>query len=234
MLDNAIRVFACISLIIGAVGCFAGFKMAKSVLAIPGFLIGAVIGVVAGASIDNTVLGLIVGIGLIVILGTALAVLFHKFYYGGIYILTTFLIAVLLCIAEVNIWIALSISIVFGALSLYFVKPVVILATAASGASIILWSAFWVMDPSGGSSDSAVAIVIISILWAVIMLAGVAVQFVTTLKIKGAPDEKPKKSARKKYPGMQRAYKNFCIKCGCERPNEKTKYCPGCGYRYEN
>ena len=46
--DNIIRLFASISLIIGAVECFAGFKIMKAMMAIWAFFIGAVPGVIIG------------------------------------------------------------------------------------------------------------------------------------------------------------------------------------------
>lgn len=231
--DNIIRLFACISLVIGAVECFAGFKIMKAMMAIWGFFIGAMLGVVIGVVAESTALGVI----LVLLLGTGLAVLSFKLYLAGIFILTAFLTTIALYIMFENIFIALLLAIGVGVLAIYFVKPVVIITTAISGAGIILSSAYMMMDL--GMNGSPVVTVI---LWIPIALAGIAVQYITTQKIKGEKlgVKAPLRSANpsmtfseRKYPGMQRAYRNFCIKCGCELFGTTNK-CPRCGYSYDD
>ena len=231
--DNIIRLFACISLIIGAVECFAGFKIMKAMMAIWGFFIGAMLGVIVGVASRSTVLGFI----LVIVFGVMLAVLSFKFYLAGIFILTAFLTAIALYIMFENIIIALLFAIGVGVLAIYFVKPVVIITTSISGAGIILSSAYLMMNL--GINGNPIATVI---LWIPIALAGIAVQYFTTQKIKGEKlgVRKPLRSANpsmtfseRKYPGMQRAYRNFCIKCGCELFGTTNK-CPRCGYSYDD
>ena len=231
--ESIIRLFACISLIIGAIECFAGFKIMKAMMAIWGFFIGAMLGVVIGVLADSTALGVI----LVIVFGVTLAVLSFKFYLAGIFILTAFLTTIALYIMFENIFIALLFAIGVGILAIYFVKPVVIVTTAISGAGIILSSAYLMMDL--GMNGSPVVTVI---LWIPIALAGIAVQYITTQKIKG--DKLSVKSllkspnpsmtfSERKYPGMQRAYRNFCIKCGCELFGTTNK-CPRCEYTYDD
>lgn len=231
--DNIIRLFACISLVIGAVECFAGFKIMKAMMAIWGFFIGAMLGVVIGVVAESTILGFL----LVIVFGVALAVLSFKFYLAGIFILTAFLTTIALYIMFENIFVALLFAIGVGVLAIYFVKPVVIITTAISGAGIILSSAYLMMDL--GMNGSPVVTVI---LWIPIALAGIAVQYITTQKNKGeklgvkAPLRSPNPSmtfSERKYPGMQRAYRNFCIKCGCELFGTTNK-CPRCGYSYDD
>lgn len=231
--ENIIRLFACISLIIGAVECFAGFKIMKAMMAIWGFFIGAMIGVVIGVVTESTALGVI----LVVIFGVALAILSFKLYLAGIFILTAFLTTVALYIMFENIFVALLFAVVVGILAIYFVKPVVIITTAISGAGIILSSAYMIMDL--GLNGSPVVTVI---LWIPIALSGIAVQYITTQKIRSnklgmkAKLKSPNPSmtfSERKYPGMQRAYRNFCIKCGCELLGTTDK-CPRCGYSYND
>lgn len=232
-LDNIIKLFAYISLIIGAIECFAGFKIMKAMLAIWGFFIGAALGAFAGVAAESAVLGF----ALMIIFGGALAVLSYKLYLAGIFILTTFLTTIALYIMFENIFIALLLAVVVGVLSVLFVKPVVIITTAISGAGIILSSAYMIMDL--GMNGSPIVTVI---LWIPIALAGMAVQYITTKKIKGeklglkstlsSPNPSMTFSERK-YPGMQRAYRNFCIKCGCELFGSTNK-CPRCGYSYDD
>ena len=231
--ESIIRLFACISLIIGAIECFAGFKIMKAMMAIWGFFIGAMLGVVIGVLADSTALGVI----LVIVFGVTLAVLSFKFYLAGIFILTAFLTTIALYIMFESIFIALLLAIGVGILAIYFVKPVVIVTTAISGAGIILSSAYLMMDLCMNGSP-----VVTVILWIPIALAGIAVQYITTQKIKGdklgvkSPLKSPNPSmtfSERKYPGMQRAYRNFCIKCGCELFGTTNK-CPRCGYTYDD
>lgn len=227
--DNIIRFFACISLVIGAVECFAGFKIMKAIMAIWGFFIGAMLGVVVGVVSESTVLGFV----LVIIFGVVLAVLSFKLYLAGVFILTAFFTAVALYIMFENIFIALLLAVGVGMLSIFFVKPVVIITTAISGAGIILSSAYLMMNLEMNGSP-----IISTILWIPIALVGIVVQYITTQKIKG--EKEPLRStnpsttfSERKYPGMQRAYRNFCIKCGCELFGNTNK-CPRCGYDYDD
>lgn len=232
-LDSIIRLFACISLVIGAVECFAGFKIMKVMLAIWGFFIGAMLGVIIGVAAQNTILGF----AAVIIIGTALAVLSFKLYLAGIFILTAFLTAVALYIMLENIFIAVLFAVLIGALSVFFVKPVVIITTAISGAGIILSSAYLMMDLGMNGNP-----IVTTILWIPIALTGIFVQYITTQKIKGeklgvktalrSPNPSMTFSERK-YPGMQRSYRNFCIKCGYELFGNTNK-CPRCGYSYDD
>lgn len=230
---NIIRLFACISLVIGAVECFAGFKIMKAMMAIWGLFIGAALGVVIGVLADNTALGII----FVLLLGIGLAVLSFKLYLAGIFILSAFLTTIALYIMFENIFVALLFAIGVGVLAIFFVKPVVIITTSVSGAGIILSSAYLMMDLGLNASP-----VVTVVLWIPIALAGIAVQYITTKKIKGeklgvrAPLRSKNPSmtfSEKKYPGMQRAYRNFCIKCGCELFGT-TGECPRCGYSYDD
>lgn len=232
-LESIIRLFACISLIIGAIECFAGFKIMKAMLAVWGFFIGAVLGVLIGVAAESTVLGAV----LVIIFGAALAFLSYKLYLAGIFLLSAFLTAIALYIMFENIYVALLLAIGVGVLAIFFVKPVVIVTTAISGAGIILSSAYLIMN-LGMNGSTFVTV----ILWIPIALAGIAVQYVTTKKIKDEPagvgtslrSSNPSMTfSERKYPGMQRAYRNFCIKCGCELFGS-TDQCPRCGYSYDD
>lgn len=231
--SDIIRLFACVSLIIGAVECFAGFKIMKAMLSLWGFFTGAMLGVIVGVATGNTIFGVV----LIVVLGVALAVLAFKLYLAGIFILTAFLTAVASYIISGNIFAALFFAVVVGTLAMCFVKPVVILTTAISGSGIIVSSAYLIMNLKMNGNSVATAI-----LWLPITAAGIAVQYITTQKTRGARSrhkDSLKSSdssvtfSERRYPGMQRAYRNFCIKCGCELFGTASK-CPRCGYIYDD
>ncbi len=231
--ESIIRLFSCISLIIGAVECFAGFKIMKAMMTIWGFFIGAILGVIVGVVVESTVLGVIS----LIIFGIILSILSYRFYLAGIFILTAFLSAIALYIMSENIFIALFPAVGIGILAMYFVKPVVIITTAISGAGIILSSAYLMMN----LGLNGIPIVTV-ILWIPLALAGAGVQYITTQKTKSSkhgmkPRSKspnPSRTADEiNYPGMQRAYRNFCIKCGCELSEAEDK-CPRCGYSYND
>ncbi len=230
---SVIRLFACVSLIIGAVECFAGYKIMKVMMAIWGFFIGSLIGVIIGVASDSVALGFI----MVVLLGVGLAVVAFRLYIAGIFILTAFLSAIALYIISDSMLISGIIAILIGVLAVFFVKPVVIITTSFSGAGIILSSAYIMMAQRVGDNP-----IITAILWIPIALAGIACQFITTQntraerkKVTGqrANQDSAMTFSERKYPGMQRAYRNFCIKCGCELLGSTDK-CPRCGFCIED
>lgn len=230
--DSIIRLFACFSLIIGAVECFAGYKTMKAMLSIWGFFIGAMIGVAVGVASDNTALGVI----FVLVIGTALAILSYKFYLAGIFVLTAFLVAVAFYIIFEKVIASILLGLVAGILSVLFVKPVTLATTAFAGAGIILSSAYTMMDLGINANHVATAL-----LWIPIAAAGVACQYITTQSVKTAKNSAKasgyKASAatysERRYPGMQRAYRNFCIKCGYELMGTSDS-CPRCGFSFDD
>ena len=232
-LDDIIRLFECISLILGAVECFARFKIMKATLSIWGLIIGAALGVLIGVSADNTILGFM----FVLLFGIGLAVLSFKLYLAGIFILTAFLSTVAIYILFENLFIALLIAAIVGILAIYFVKPVVIVTTSFSGAGIILSSAYIIMDLGVNANP-----IITAILWIPMALAGIGCQYITTQSSKNERSgirfsqrlPNPSRTfSERKYPGMQRAYRNFCINCGCELFGITGK-CPRCGFSFDD
>lgn len=219
---DALELFACIPLIIGAVECFAGFKIMKSMMAICGLLIGAVIGVAAGVFSDSILIGVIA----IVLSGTILSVLSYKFYLAGVFILTSFLTFTATYMIFENVLASVLPAVIIGLLAICFVRPLVIAITAFSGAGIMLFSAYMVMGLEVNENS-----MITAILWIPIAVAGISCQYITTQKTKKATTEET--FSERKYPGMQRAYRNFCIECGCEMSGESAK-CPRCGFNFDN
>lgn len=231
--DNALRLFACLSLVIGAIECFAGFKIMKAMLGICGFFIGSMIGVIIGVTSGSVTLGII----FVVILGVGIAVLAYKLYLAGVFILTAFMAAAAVYLMCMNVIMTLFIAVLAGAVSVFFVKPAVVVVTAFSGARIVLASAYMVMQVGIGENP-----VITAVLWMIIALAGIACQYVTTQKSKSGrmradsffKSVNPSMTfSERKYPGMQRAYRNFCIKCGCELAGYASR-CPRCGFDFDD
>lgn len=228
-----IRFFASVSLVIGAVECFAGFKIMKAMMMIWSFFIGAMLGVILGVAADSTVLGFL----MVIVFGVLLAALSFQFYSVGIFILTVFLTAIAIYMIFENIWLSLLISVGTGVLAMFLVKPVVIVTTAVSGAGMIIFSAYLLLLKDLNPSP-----VVTGILWIPIALTGMLVQVVTTGKMKDKifRIEQPLRSqnpsrtfSERKYPGMQRIYRNFCIQCGSGLTEDKKK-CLSCGYHYDD
>ncbi len=231
-LDTVIRLFSCVSFVIGAVECFAGFKIMKTMLVIWGLFIGALLGAAVGVTAGNVVLGVI----LVLLFSVGLAILAYKLYLAGIFILIVFSTALAFYVILEKIVLSLLLGIAIGALAMFFVKPVVIMSTAFSGTGIILSSAYKIMNLGINANP-----VVTAILWIPIALAGIVVQYLTTQKPKpgrsGArpsrrPDT-PATSGERKYSGMQMAYRNFCIRCG-NKLNGTAKRCPRCGFSFED
>ena len=241
-IDTVIKLFACISVVIGAVECFAGFKTMKAMPAIWGVLVGAAIGVIIGAYTDIVALGII----FVLVCGLGAAILFYKYYLVGIFILITFLTTIAFYVLCYNIIISLLIAILVGLLAVFFIKPVVIVSTSFAGAGIILSSAYLIMGVLTpeymihGTGENAPP-VITAILWALLMMAGVFCQYITISNTRSNSNGKERRSvsydptmtySERRYPGMQRAYRNFCIKCGCELQGAYDK-CPRCGFSFD-
>lgn len=231
--ESMVRLLACVSLIIGAVECFAGFKIMKIMMAVWGFFIGAFVGVVIGLIADSMAMGVV----MIIFIGLALAILSFKLYIAGIFIFTAFMSGVAVYLIFESFVVSAWIGIAIGVLAVFFVKPVVIVTTAISGAGSIVSSAYMMMNL--GLDENRMTT---TLLWIPIALAGIVVQFITTQKIKGTnmgistymKSANPSMTfSERKYPGMQRAYRNFCIKCGCELFDGVSK-CPRCGYSYDD
>lgn len=221
--DAIIKVFACIPIIIGAVECFAGYKVMKTVLAILSFTIGAFLGVLIGVS-TNTVLGVIS----VLVFGIGLAVLAYNLYHIGIFILIIFLTTVAVNMICREIIISILIGFLLGVLAVFLEKPVIIISTSFAGAGIMLSSALFM---AGFRLQDILALS--AVLWIVMALAGMVCQYFTTQDDASEYTTAYRSFSERKYPGMQRAYRNFCIMCGFEM-NSSSEKCPRCGFSYKN
>lgn len=212
------KIFACVMLLVGAIECFAGFKIMKFTLALWGLGIGVACGTAIGIEWQSTVTAVVFSL----IFGAVLALSSFKMHLFGTFIKNTFLIAFAMCSVTEDIPTALIVGTICGGAATYFSKHGVIACTAFSGARAILFFAYIVMS----SEENPLVSVF---LWIPITAVGIAVQYVTT---KGNEKKRVTTWSERKYPGMQKAYRNFCIKCGNElRGADK---CQRCGYNYED
>lgn len=224
-MDAITFIFAGVFLIIGAVECFAGFKLMKSLIAIWGFLVGALLGTVIGDATNSVFFGII----LVIAFGTALAIVAYKNYPIGVFILTVFLAGVAFYIMTYSKWIPILAAIGAGALVIYRLKPAIIVITAVSGAGIIIEAAHMML--SGGRQAG----IIVAILWIPIALSGIVIQFMTTRKKR----KSQKNLTRQSFPTTEgkndkkMIRTKFCIMCGYEFYGNERE-CPECGYRIDN
>ncbi len=231
--EAMIKLFAAVMLLFGAVECFAGFRIMKVMLAIYGFLAGTVIGVVLGVRSDSVALGLL----FVVAAGTVLAALSYKLYQAGIFLMAMFLVSVAGFLVFDSLPPAMLTGFAAGILAVLFTKPVVVVTTAFSGARLMLSAAYMLM---GLDTDADPVVTVV--LWLVITAAGIACQYATTkgdaktqrmpLNSTATVAVNPASFSEKKYPGMQRAYRNFCIRCGTEMGTASK--CPKCGFRFDD
>ena len=145
----AVVVFGIIALVLGAVECFAGYKIMRPLVAIWGFFAGALLGTVIGIAAESLAIGTV----LVLIFGGALVFLAIKYEKAGIGIQVGFLViaAIYLVIArimDVTVgawWLPLMISLIFavpcGFLATKFTKPFVVVSSAFGGAGIMFVSA---------------------------------------------------------------------------------------------
>lgn len=231
-----IKFIAFTAFLIGVLECFAGYKIYKIMIVVWGFVFGFLAGIVfctAGGIIESSV-GAAIAIG--IILGAAMSVLAYKFYLTGIFILVGMLTFFAFYFITSSVMISIALALVVGISANFFVKPVIMISTAFSGASIMLLALCLLLD----ASDSREFIYYI--LWIIISVDGIVVQ----LKINSYENSEIKKKKKikknlgervyrnvltpseRKYPGMQKAYRNFCIECGCRLSKNNSK-CPYCG-----
>ncbi len=225
-----------ITLIFGVLKCFCGFKIMKISMSVGGFLIGALIGAATAIISDNAD----ISVFLAIVLGVLLAFLAYKLYLVGVFLLTFFWMSIAMYIFFESVPIALILAGVCGVLAVLFVRPTVIVSTAFSGAGVVMTvirMLFMSSDPLDllrGTTDAES--VMLNLLWVVTAALGAWIQFVTTRGEKlreSIPKASGLSAGERQYPGMQRAYRNFCIKCGCRLSEQTRSACPQCGYRQD-
>jgi len=198
------RAFAIVSIIVGVIICFWGYRLFKAVLGIAGFIAGAVLFYYFGAQYTaNTVVLVILAIfgGLI---GASLSM---AFYYVGLFLLGAlagwqigFLIATAVHF-ELVIVIPIITAILAGVLACLFQKPVIIMATALIGAWSVVTGGFYFLGsgiiPTDLFRDPFMLIdnlrdtnPVVVLAWIILSLAGMIFQF--SMKVPGIQRAKGK------------------------------------------
>ena len=228
------KAIAGVCLLIGLIQCFAGFKVYKFMMGVFGFFFGAAIGAVVAVLCKIPDYSLLVA----AVLGIIFAFLSYKLYLIGVFLMTFISSIFVLMVLVQNIYIAAIAAFVIALLAVFFVKPVIIVTTSLSGAELIV-SAMGVLI-----GFYRLGFFIILALKLFFVVVGIVLQFLTNMKRKPAVPAQnnvpPQKKVfaeipvdESKYPGMQRAYRNYCIKCG-SRLSDFPDTCPNCGYSYDN
>lgn len=141
-LGEMIRILGGIIFVLGLLDAFFGYKLFNMMLAITGFLVGAIVGlmILINAGIDITDRGALTTYILIGgIVGASLAGIFHKV---GVFIVVGAMGIIIFLLATQNIQVSLVFGIICGIVGVFLEKYIIIIATALSGgglAAIGIW-----------------------------------------------------------------------------------------------
>jgi hypothetical protein len=198
------RSFAILSIVVGVIVCFWGYRLFKAVLGIAGFIAGAVLFYYFGAhyTANNVVLVILAIFGGLI--GASLAM---AFYYVGIFLLGAlagwqigFLIASAFNF-ELVVIIPIIAAIMAGILACLFQKPVIIISTALIGAWSVVTGGFYFLGsgiiPTDLFRDPVMLIdslrdanPVVVLAWLILSIAGMIFQF--SMKVPGIQKAKGK------------------------------------------
>ncbi|MPQ33349.1 DUF4203 domain-containing protein [Clostridium estertheticum] len=176
--SECIRIIAIVTFLLTFLQCFLGYKLFKFWVTVCGFFtFGIMGGVVSNTSSDNA------GMAMFIVLLSALlgAFITFKLYKVGIFILCGFMGFLLGYVLTQAVTLGIIMALVLGVLSIFFVRPVIIVSTSLSGGLIAGISLAKVL----GISSFATSI-IIGILFAIF---GMVVQFATNKKISNVNED---------------------------------------------
>ena len=162
---QSIKLIAITLFIFGILQCFLGYKILKFWIAVFGFLIFGILGGLVSVFIIGN-LGVGIFFGLLFAIGGAFVSL--KIYNVGVFTLCGLMGFLLAYILTQSIALSISTSLVIGILSLFFVKPVIILSTSVSGGFAAGTSLLIILK-----EDSALASILLSVAFSIV---GVLVQ----------------------------------------------------------
>ena len=165
MSGQSIKVIAIILFVLGILQCFLGYKIFKFWIAVCGFLIFGILGGLVSVFIIGSS-GAGIFFGLLFAIGGAFISL--KIYKVGVFTLCGVMGFSLAYILTQSIALSIFISLVVGILSLFFVKPVIILSTSVSGGFAAGMSLLIILK-----TDSDLARILLSVAFSIV---GVLVQ----------------------------------------------------------
>ncbi len=183
---NGILIFAGLTLVVGAIECFLGYRLFKVVIALTGFLIGGLISASLGYTMSNQELcSLLYGI----LGGLIGAALLYILYFAGIFLLGVILgifVGVILYAAmgcDPQPAVLVILAVLGGVLALIFQKFMIIVSTAFGGSFLVVMgiSIFArIINPADINLSFRSAgnlTYVILLCWVVLGIAGVIVQY---------------------------------------------------------
>ncbi|NNU77385.1 DUF4203 domain-containing protein [Clostridium estertheticum] len=176
--SECIRIIAIATFLLTFLQCFLGYKLFKFWVTVCGFFtFGIMGGVVSNTSSDNA------GMAMFIVLLSALigAFITFKLYKVGIFILCGFMGFLLGYVLTQAVTLGIIMALVLGVLSIFFVRPVIIVSTSLSGGLIAGISLAKVLDISSFATS-----IIIGVLFAIF---GMVVQFATNKKISNVNED---------------------------------------------
>lgn len=136
-----------VDLIIGFITCFFGYKFSKTLLAILGFIIGYKF---AMASLPSYIIESWMITTCSIIIGIILGFISYKLYLIGIFILcgvSAYMLSQFMGVDQSSrIIIGVISGILAGILGIKFTKPLIIISTSLSGATLLLKNLFTVLN----------------------------------------------------------------------------------------
>lgn len=224
-------VVSLLALTLGALECFAGYKTMRVMIGFWGLFVGAIAGVAAGILCTGVIIPTILAI----VCGLGLAVISYKFYNVGMFTVVAALAFLSFYLLTESVVISAVTAVLVGAAAIVFTDIVVIIATSVSGGALIAVSACMLFD-----SSFDIQLYVMYMVWVFMAVSGMICQHLTSgvkaFKIGMNIRRKNKNTlsySERRYPGLQRAYRNFCINCGYELTGEDLK-CPRCRYEIKD
>lgn len=228
-----VSIISVVGIISAVLICFAGYRLFRFMLLYLGFGIGFFIGALMGVFSENPVILIMFGI----IFGAVISVVFYKFRDAAVIVVSAVLATAIIYYLIGSVVISVVFGIVAAVLSTFYVRYTFVTVTSLFGAGLLLVSVCFIMGMKS-------LIAPIYILWLIIGLSGILCQLLTTYDLHKyyiwkvfmasiKKDNFKMTFSEKKYPGMQRAYRNFCINCGCELLSDNSK-CPRCKFEIKD
>lgn len=225
---------AVIAIIIGACECFVGYKSIKEIRPVLGFLSGASLGVCVGLLTQN----FSIGISAFFALGIFVGILSYFIRCFGIIGISTLFGLTSGVLLFGNIIPGIIIGTVCLFFTMFFYKLGAVVSSALYGSGLIIYSVLTIIE---GELYSSEGFPVITIIWMISTVAGIICQIVTTFcddfgqrnvidTVKDYSDSGA--LIEKKYPRFQKAFRNFCIKCGYDMSDLGGK-CPRCGFDFD-
>jgi hypothetical protein len=154
--ENIIKLFLGIAILIGALECFFGYKIFKTILGLIGFLIGAALGAgIAYAQSGDKIFTLLAGIvgGLI---GAGLLV---ALYFVGVFLIGALLGGILvemlyrLSNHDPVLVVIITVAIIVGVIAVIFQKLMIIVSTSFSGSWMVVNGLAYFFINAGSPTD---------------------------------------------------------------------------------